>query len=96
MAKMISETRNTRLQGRISIASFTSGVVIACACLFAVPPYGEISNSAISIVSELLILSGALLGAKVVFDTRLSKFENSIVNRMQGYTESATEESDRP
>lgn len=65
----------TRLQGIIAIASFTTGVVIAAVCLFWVPPLGEIANSAISIVSELLVLCGAILGVKASYDTKLRKFE---------------------
>ena len=65
----------TRLQGIIAIASFTTGVVIAAVCLFWVPTLGEIANSAISIVSELLVLCGAILGVKASYDTKLRKFE---------------------
>ena len=65
----------TRLQGVIAIASFTSGVVIAAVCLFFIPPLGEIANSAISIVSELLVLCGAILGVKASYDTKFRKFE---------------------
>ena len=65
----------TKLQGVIAIASFTTGVVIAAVCLFWVPPLGEIANSAISIVSELLVLCGAILGVKASYDTKLRKFE---------------------
>ena len=65
----------TKLQGVIAIASFTTGVVIAAVCLFWVPPLGEIANSAISIVSELLVLCGAILGVKDSYDTKLRKFE---------------------
>ena len=65
----------TRLQGIIAIASFTSGVVIAAVCLFLVPPLGEIANSAISIVSELLVLCGAILGVKASYDVKFRKFE---------------------
>lgn len=65
----------TKLQGVIAIASFTTGVVIAVVCLFWVPPLGEIANSAISIVSELLVLCGAILGVKASYDTKLRKFE---------------------
>ena len=68
----------TRLQGAIAIASFSSGVLIACACLFFVPPYGEISNSAISIVSELLVLAGAILGVKTSYDMKFRRFENEL------------------
>lgn len=49
--------------------------VIAAVCLFWVPPLGEIANSAISIVSELLVLCGAILGVKASYDTKLRKFE---------------------
>ena len=65
----------TKLQGVIAIASFTTGVVMAAVCLFWVPPLGEIANSAISIVSELLVLCGAILGVKASYDTKLRKFE---------------------
>ena len=65
----------TRLQGIIAIASFSSGVVIASVCLFLVPPLGEIANSAISIVSELLVLCGAILGVKASYDVKFRKFE---------------------
>ena len=68
----------TRLQGAIAIANFSSGVLIACACLFFVKPYGEISNSAISIVSELLVLAGAILGVKTSYDMKFRRFENEL------------------
>ena len=65
----------TRLQGGMAIASFSAGVTIACMCLFVLPPPGEISNSAISIVSELLVLAGAILGVKTSFDIKFRRFE---------------------
>lgn len=79
-AKLISEmtTDLTRIQTRLSIASFTCGVVIAGVCLFVIPPLGEIASSAISIVSEFLILAGALLGIKTSFDIRMQRFESEI------------------
>ena len=72
----------TRLQGIIAVASFTSGVVIAAVCLFLVPPLGEIANSAISIVSELLVLCGAILGVKASYDTKFRKFEAQLHNAL--------------
>ena len=65
----------TRLQGIIAVASFTSGVLIAVVCLFWIEPKGEIHNSAISIVSELLVLCGAILGVKASYDTKFRKFQ---------------------
>ena len=68
----------TRLQGAMAIASFTAGVAIACACLFLIPSPGEISNSAISIVSELLVLAGAILGVKTTYDAKFIKLESDL------------------
>ena len=65
----------TRLQGIIAVASFSSGVLIAAVCLFFIPPLGEIASSAVSIVSELLILCGAILGVKASYDVKFRKFE---------------------
>lgn len=69
-----SNSHLTKLQGQMAVAAFAAGVIIACICLFIVPPPGEMSTSALSIVSELLILSGALLGVKVSVDTKLQQF----------------------
>jgi len=68
----------TIIQSRLAIASFTCGVLIAAVCLFVIPPLGEIASSAISIVSELLVLAGALLGIKTSFDIKLKRFEGKI------------------
>ena len=65
----------TRLQGIIAVASFTSGVLIAAVCLFFIEPLGEIASSAISIVSELLVLCGAILGVKASYDVKFRKFQ---------------------
>ena len=65
----------TRLQGIIAVASFSSGVLIATVCLFWIPPLGEIASSAISIVSELLVLCGAILGVKASYDIKFRKFQ---------------------
>ena len=73
----------TKLQGVIAIASFTTGVVIAAVCLFWVPPLGEIANSAISIVSELMVLCGAILGVKASYDVKFRKFEAELRDVME-------------
>jgi hypothetical protein len=82
----------TRLQGILAVCSFTCGVIIACICLFVVPPPGDISSSAISIVSELLVLCGALLGIKVGFDTKMQRFEARFNNRLQNIAAGDTED----
>ena len=73
----------TRLQGIIAVASFTTGVLIAAVCLFWIPPLGEIANSAISIVSELLVLCGAILGVKASYDVKFRKFEAELRDVME-------------
>ncbi len=75
MSHRLDQRELTRLQSGIAIASFSSGVLIAAVCLFLVPPLGEIASSAISIVSELLVLCGALLGVKASFDVKFRKFQ---------------------
>ena len=47
----------------------------ASVCLFFIPPLGEIASSAVSIVSELLVLCGAILGVKASYDVKFRKFE---------------------
>lgn len=83
----VTNTNLTRIQGRLAVASFTCGVAIAGVCLFFIPPVGEIASSAISIVSELLVLAGALLGIKTSFDVKMQRFESEIEDtrrRMEG------------
>lgn len=70
------------LQAKIAVASFASGVILASICLFWIEPKGEISSSAISIVSELLILSGALLGVMVNFDIKQQAFASQIAEQL--------------
>lgn len=75
---------------KMAWASFSAGVLIAIWCLFWVEPYGEISTTGISVVSELLILSGAMLGVYVAFDVKAQKmaavFEEKL-NKKQDKTE---------
>lgn len=80
MSKM-SHIEITRLQGGLAIASFTCGVLIAGVCLFFIDPLGEITNSAVSIVSELLVLCGAILGVKASYDIKFHKFEAELLKK---------------
>lgn len=74
----MSAPQTIKIQSALAIASFTAGVVLACICLFLIEPYGEIHTSAISIVSELLVLAGALLGINVNFDMKMAKFQSEM------------------
>ena len=74
MPKM-SHIQITRLQGGLAIASFSFGVLLAMVCLFFIEPLGEITYSAVSIVSELLVLCGAILGVIASYDVKFHRFE---------------------
>lgn len=81
----------TRLQGIIAVASFSSGVLIAAVCLFFIPPLGEIASSAVSIVSELLVLCGAILGVKASYDVKFRKFEAELSQVIENENKIATD-----
>jgi len=70
----------TRLQGGMAIASFSAGVGIALGCLFFIEPLGEFTNSAIAIVSQPLVLCGAILGVKASYDVMINKMAAEIRN----------------
>lgn len=74
----LKKDRAIKLQGQMAIAAFVAGVVIACVCLFIVPPPGEMSTSALSFASELLVLTGALLGINVSFDAKLRRLRAEV------------------
>ena len=48
----------------LAAISFLCGITITLTNIFIVPPIGEIFNSAMSVVCELLIICGAILDAK--------------------------------
>lgn len=75
------EFKKLKLQSVMAIASFTMGSIIALVCLFVLPPLGEIASTAISIVSEFLVLAGALLGVSASFDLKLKRFEADIIRQ---------------
>lgn len=71
-----------RIQSAMAIASFSMGSIIACICLFVIDPLGEITNSALGIVSEFLCLSGGLLGISAAFNHKMKKFETSVNQKL--------------
>jgi len=92
MNEMEKASGKTRIQSRLAIASFASGTIIACICLFFIEPIGEISNSAIGIVSEMLMLCGALLGIKTSMDLKLQRFEGEVNQRTEELRKELTKE----
>lgn len=90
-----TQHRLTQLQGRMAVASFVSGVVIATICIFFVEPPGEISTSALSFASELLVLAGGLLGMKVSFDAKLQHFQTQILDAERRAGTAAEDKSEK-
>ena len=73
----------TKLQSILAVASFVVGTVIGCISLFFIPPPGEITNSALGLTSEFLILCAAMLGVNVAFDYKLSKFKSNVKKSLE-------------
>lgn len=75
--------KNTRLQSILAIASFTVGSLIAIVDIFFLEPIGIIESSVICVISEFLILTGALLGIDVNYDLKLQKFATKIKEELK-------------
>lgn len=76
---MSKQVKNpTRLQSILAVSAFVIGTVIGCVSLFVVPPPDVISNSAMALTSEFLLISSAMLGVNIAFDTKLQKFKAEI------------------
>lgn len=94
--KSLPTPKTLKIQTGLAISSFVIGVILASICLFFIEPLGEIHTSAISIVSELFILAGAMLGINVGFDVKLAKFqadvERNIISREQNKDEELPDE----
>ena len=71
-------TEISRLQAAMAIASFSAGIIIGSICLFFIEPKGEITNSALYFVSELLLLCGTILGVTASFDVKLSQIRAAL------------------
>ena len=80
---MPKKTKNIRLQSGLAIAAFTVGTLISSISLFLVPPPSDISNSALILTSDFLVLCAAMLGVNVVFDYKLSKFKTTIKDSLK-------------
>lgn len=73
-----SKNTNNRLHAVMAVTSFVVGTIIGCVSLFWVPPPDDISNSALILTSDFLLMSSAMLGVNVVFDYKLMKFKTNL------------------
>lgn len=83
---MKPEEKRLSIQNALAIASFAAGVLIACVNMWLIEPLGQIHSSAISIVSELLVLCGSLLGISANFDWKMKKFKADIMRGREEMT----------
>lgn len=73
-----TKNSNNRLHAVMAVVSFAVGTIIGCVSLFWVPPPDDISNSALILTSDFLLMSSAMLGVNVVFDYKLMKFKTNL------------------
>ena len=90
-----TNTKNIRLQTGLAIAAFTVGTLIGCISLFIVPPPNDISNSALVLTSDFLVLCAAMLGVNVVFDYKLSKFKATIKDSLESSEQDDDEQDEK-
>ncbi len=68
------------LKSILAATSFICGIIVAFSCLFFIRPIGGISNSALRVVSELLIICGSILGIGIK-NNRMMKNKHKKINR---------------
>lgn len=92
---MPKTTKNIRLQSGLAIAAFTVGTLIGAISLWLVPPPSDISNSALILTSDFLVLCAAMLGVNVVFEYKLSKFKTTIKNALENSEQDEQDEKEK-
>lgn len=74
---------NLKLQTGLAIASFVVGTLIGCISLFFVKPPDEISNSALILTSDFLLMCSAIIGVNVAFDYKLLRFRTTVMKSLE-------------
>ena len=80
MPKKDKSNKTIKLQTGLAIASFIVATLISCVSLWLVPPPDVISNSALVLTSDFLLLTAGLMGVDLALDYRLSKFKTTVLN----------------
>ena len=75
--------KNIKLQTGLAVASFVVATIISCVSLWIVPPPDTISNSALLLTSDFLLLTAGIMGVDLALDYRLSKFKTSVLNTIE-------------
>lgn len=74
----------------LSYLAFFAGVILAFTALF-LPPVGEIALTVISVISEFLVLAGALAGIDLAFDQKMMHFEGRLREEIMSEMEHKSE-----
>lgn len=94
MPKKDKSNKNIKLQSGLAIASFIVATVISCVSLWIVPPPDTISNSALLLTSDFLLLTAGIMGVDLALDYRLSKFKTSVMKSLNANNELDDDEQD--
>ena len=86
--------KSIKLQTGLAIASFIVATFISCVSLWLVPPPDVISNSALVLTSDFLLLTAGLMGVDLALDYRLSKFKTSVMNTIEKNNKNELDQDD--
>lgn len=90
-----SWVKNSTFQRRLSTFLCVIGLSIGIYAMEFIEPRGEVSNSVLGIVSECLLLCGALAGLNVSFNNKFKAFKEDIVNKLEENNISSEELKDK-
>lgn len=86
--------KNIKLQRGLAVASFIVATVISCVSLWIVPPPDTISNSALLLTSDFLLLTAGIMGVDLALDYRLSKFKTTVMKSLENNNIELDEDED--
>ena len=87
--------KSIKLQTGLAVASFIVATIISCVSLWLVPPPDVISNSALVLTSDFLLLTAGLMGVDLALDYRLSKFKTSVLNSIENKSNNGQEDDEQ-
>lgn len=83
MPKNTKSNKSIKLQTGLAVASFIVATLISCISLWIVPPPDTISNSALVLTSDFLLLTAGIMGVDLALDYRLSKFKTTVMKSLE-------------
>lgn len=86
--------KNIKLQTGLAVASFIVATIVSCVSLWIVPPPDVISNSALVLTSDFLLLTAGILGVDLALDYRLSKFKTTVMKSLENNNIELDEDDD--